>query len=281
MPLNAGDSRLAQLKVLKRDFDELSAAGHIREALAAREAFKEVEVQYYMQPSRDVAETVLSLNDVAIRSLSEGSIKSAKGVLAKSLKLLSPGNIPERARKELRAITLNNLSCCKMKEGASESCLNLLKQALDIEIALYEDDNPMHLISTSMNITVVLSNLGRHREALRYAEKSAQLLHEISKTSKKADMGEIPVFSLSLNGPIENALSDSDMNRSHIKCVAHYNLGVEQEHNRQPDRAIASYRRAQKYVEKGSALSYVIGDAIDQLSSGGTIVETSASTVGK
>ena len=257
------DSHLNQLKSLKREFDDLSRHGLLKEALECREAFAEIEAQYYLQPSRDVAQTVLSLNAVAIKSLAEGSTDAAKEVLGKSLCLLNPGNVPERARMELRAITLNNLSCCKMKQGSPDGCLNYLKQALDIELTLYDERAPANLVSTSMNMTVVLSNLGRHREALRYAEKCAHLLQQLAKSGTSTDIGKVPTFSLSLDGPAENVGLDAN-----IRCIAWYNLGVEQEHNRMPERAVSSYRRAQKYAEEGSMLFKMVGDAVIELEAG-------------
>ena len=73
LALSSGtDTHLEQLRTLKREFDQLSHQGHLKEALECREAFAEVEKAYYLSPARDVANSILALNSVAIKTLSEG-----------------------------------------------------------------------------------------------------------------------------------------------------------------------------------------------------------------
>jgi tetratricopeptide (TPR) repeat protein len=253
------DTHLEQLRTLKREFDQLSHQGHLKEALECREAFAEVEKAYYLSPARDVANSILALNSVAIKTLSEGDADGAKEVLVKSMRLLQSSNLPDRARLELRAITLSNLSCYELKHGSAERSLSCLLKAFAIEGALYEEGGPANIVSTSMNLTVVLSNLGRHREALRQAEKSCQLL---AKTRGTDAIDKVPIFNLAV-GSGEHVALDSN-----IRCIAFYNLGVEQEHNKMPERAVASYRRAQKYTEKGSALEKMVEGAMQDLGGG-------------
>lgn len=70
-------------------------------------------------------------------------------------------------------MTYNNLACYYRRVGRLHAALKYLKRALRIESRL---DRVVHPADTHVNICVVLSQLGRHAEALRHAQASERLV---------------------------------------------------------------------------------------------------------
>lgn len=78
-------------------------------------------------------------------------------------------------RLRLRAITLNNLGCYYKRRGKLHAALHCLERALKIEASAPSVENPA---GTHLNVCAVLSQLGRHAEALRHAGGAVRILEE-------------------------------------------------------------------------------------------------------
>lgn len=73
------------------------------------------------------------------------------------------------------AITLNNKACYYRKTGKLRTALQCLQEALSLEWKSRKEDT---LADTYLNLCAVLSQLGRHREALENVLFSITLLQE-------------------------------------------------------------------------------------------------------
>jgi tetratricopeptide (TPR) repeat protein len=72
-----------------------------------------------------------------------------------------------------RAVTYNNLACYYRRVGRLHAALKFLKKALSIEARLEKVTNPA---DTHLNVCAVLSQLGRHAEALRHCQAALRLI---------------------------------------------------------------------------------------------------------
>ena len=82
---------------------------------------------------------------------------------------------------KLLTITLNNLACYQKKKGLFRSALRYLSQILWIEKFYLKDES--YLSSTYVNLSTVLSAIGKHREALKFGKKALSLY--ISQSSQE------------------------------------------------------------------------------------------------
>ncbi len=80
---------------------------------------------------------------------------------------------PHAAVCKLLTVTLNNLACYQKKRGLFRSALRYLSQILWIEKFFLKDD--ACLASTYVNLSTILSSIGKHREALQFGKKALSL----------------------------------------------------------------------------------------------------------
>ena len=71
------------------------------------------------------------------------------------------------------AVTFNNLACMCRRQGRLQPALKYLKKCLRLEARLPMCDNPG---DTHLNMCAVLSQLGRHEQALEHSEAALILL---------------------------------------------------------------------------------------------------------
>jgi tetratricopeptide (TPR) repeat protein len=108
-----------------------------------------------------------------------------------------------------RAVTFNNLACFCRQQGRLHASLTYLQRALAIEQRLTHVDNPA---DTHLNLCAVLSQLGRHDEALQHSQAALQLLQD-------------ELF----GGPGGAAAAAQKPDRIAVLAIAYHNLGVEHE----------------------------------------------------
>jgi len=150
--------------------------------------------------------------------------KKAKTLLEEAETLTGKNScIPKSARRsKLRAVTLNNLGCFYKQMSKPHTAHKYLERALEIEATTPECDNPA---GTHLNLCAILSQLGRHAEALEHAECALELLSDGTPSSEKN-----PATS--------------------ITAIAYYNKAVEQEYLRLGEQALKSYSEAFQVAAK-------------------------------
>ena len=74
-----------------------------------------------------------------------------------------------------KAVTFNNMACYYRRVNKYRLALTYLQNALALELKL---DHPMSIADTHLNLCAVLSQLGRHTEALEHILLSIVLLQD-------------------------------------------------------------------------------------------------------
>mmetsp|Transcript_19527 Transcript_19527/g.39423 ORF Transcript_19527/g.39423 Transcript_19527/m.39423 type:complete len:290 (+) Transcript_19527:65-934(+) len=232
----------------EREFVQLQEAGDHDGAVRCLETVLRQE-QEAVQQMRD---TVLSslfeclavgYNTLGMKFLKDGNTVESCKFFEKAEALTDPANLhmTREARRVLRAVTYNNMGCFYKSMGKLHTALQYLKRAQAIEEQLQGHcQNPA---GTHLNLCALLSQMGKHKEALRHAERARQLL----------EVGEAPV-------------SGSDES---LICVAYFNMGAEYEHLRQSREALWSYERALEHSKhdlgEDHPLSLQISGCVEQL----------------
>ena len=124
------------------------------------------------------------LNIVGMAALQKNDCALAHELLLKGLLLTAAAGSAEgsgliqeeEARRRLRAVTYNNLGCFFRKRGKLHAALQVLDKALRLELLSEQVDTPA---VTHLNMSAVLSQLGKHRAAMQHAECAVALLHEV------------------------------------------------------------------------------------------------------
>lgn len=119
---------------------------------------------------------ILSSNQQALNHMKAGDLPRAQQLLKaaerQALGLLRAFG-PQPPACKLLTVTLNNLACYQKKRGLLRSALRYLSQVLWLEKFYLKD--AACLASTYLNLSTVLSALGKHREALRFGRQALAL----------------------------------------------------------------------------------------------------------
>jgi tetratricopeptide (TPR) repeat protein len=122
-----------------------------------------------------------------------------------------------------RAVTFNNFACFTRQQGRLHAALSYLQKALAIEQKLKHVDNPA---DTHLNLCAVLSQMGRHEEALTHAQSALGLLQD-------------ELF----GGPQGAAAAAAKPDRIAVLSIAYHNLGVEHEFLKQFTASLQAYTK--------------------------------------
>jgi len=142
---------------------------------------------------------------------------TALDLLLKSEKLCS-------TNEQGKAITYNNLACYYRRIGKLKKSLEYLEKALDLKKVIKATET---IADTHLNICAVLSQLGKHEQALEHAMAAIILLQE--------EM---------LNCVLKPDNPKPTKDKYSILAIAYHNMGVEQEFMKRNDTALVSYRKA-------------------------------------
>eukprot|EP01052_Picozoa_sp_SAG31_P028235 SAG31_NODE_2709_length_5210_cov_2.333203_2_plen_210_part_00 len=118
--------------------------------------------------------------------------------------------IPGPMRRELKAVTLNNLGCFYKEMKRYHLALEYCKSALDIERKLPVPLDVQSFASTHLNVCSILSNLRRHREALEHAQMALQLVE-------------------SDGDGLQSNTTEGYSSPMSVRTVAYYNMSVQYE----------------------------------------------------
>ena len=131
----------------------------------------------------------------------------------------------------LRAVTLNNLSIYYARTGQPHAALRCLQRVVkQSSTAAHADDVSVHV---ALNLTTVLADLGRHREALETAHGAVRSLTERARPPTGVGASGAPAR------PDASLLS-----------AAYHNLAVQQERLGHTQGQIASYKSALHLVKR-------------------------------
>lgn len=119
----------------------------------------------------DRSSDILSHNRTAMEALKAGDFSSAFVLLKEAEAWLHPSL---QSLWKLQAITFNNLGCFFKKARDHANAMAYLQQALRIELDHPEDYT--NVAGTYLNLCAVCSMVGRHKQALRQAQRALQVL---------------------------------------------------------------------------------------------------------
>lgn len=229
-------SRVEQLVLLKLDkkVDALHAAGRPSEALVLMDQALLSRVRAYGEGSGQVVAYIEQLalvqNSVAMAFLHKEQYSKCLHLLRKAEDLTAISSRLGAAQVQ----TLNNLACCYRRMGKVKKALTLLRQSLTI---LSHQDRLDARAVTHLNICAILSQLGRHQEALEHAKAAVlycqkQLLAGKLKASLASEQDQ-------------NALLTEKIV---VLGIAYHNLGVEEEFVGNLDSCLEWYYKALSLV---------------------------------
>ena len=204
----------------------LQRTGRYMEALECMERGLVLRQHFFGSDSDEVwnaCKTVGELcNMLAMTYLQQGEFRMAEQLLNKAAVL-------HQNDDSGLAVTYNNLACFYRRKGKLRTALKFLNKTLKIEAKLPSADNPG---DTHLNMCAVLSQLGRHEQALEHAQSALILLQEELFSPGKSEEDKV------------------QKDRLAVLAIAYHNIGVEQEYLKQTLESIRSY---QKGVEIATA----------------------------
>jgi tetratricopeptide (TPR) repeat protein len=187
--------------------------GQSREAVEYLESALQEKKEAYGSETESFKKAMVDLcdiyNDLASEMLERGELQTAITLLRKAEGI--------KVNKNCKVKTLNTLACYYRQIGKARIAESYLIKALEIQ---------GDLSNTHLNLCAVLSELGKHEDAMLHAMQAIVLLQDDIISSKK------------------------DPNRKcdeSIMAIAYLNLGVELEYLKRYDEAMGFYQRAQNF----------------------------------
>jgi len=216
----------------EREFIELQAAGDHDAAVRTVETVLRAEQQTVQQMQDTVLSTLferlaVGYNTLGMKSLKEGNVQESCRFFEKAEALTDPANLHMNAesRLVLRAVTYNNMGCFYKSMSKLHTALQYLRKAQKIEErSKGKCQNPA---GTHLNLCALLSQMGKHHEALQHAQLALKTLEDRPQ-KHEPEMEGAPVGS----------------NSESLICVAYFNMGAEYEHLKRPDEARFAYQKA-------------------------------------
>ncbi|KAE9017951.1 hypothetical protein PR002_g13245 [Phytophthora rubi] len=221
----------------------LKAFDCMERALVLRRHFFGIESEEVVQACRALAEMC---NLLAMSFLQQDNYAVTIDLLKKAEVLT------QRHHSAERATTLNNLACYYRRLGKLHSAMTSLKRALELEKIL---ENVRNAADTQLNMCAVLSQLGKHQEALEHAQEALITLQEGFIQSKHTT-------STSSGEHSEDDTSNSRLDRISVMCIAYHNVGVEQEFLKDYAESVSSYKKgiglAEQYLGENHSITTTI-----------------------
>ena len=234
--------RKAELETLKRLSEKaikLQQEKKYMEALTCMERGLVMRQHFFGSDSDEVWEACKTTgelcNFLAMAKLQEGETKIVEQLLKKAEILHQNDEVGQ-------AVTFNNLACFYRTQGKTKAALMYLKKTLRIESTLDTVDNPG---DTHLNMCAVLSELGRHKQALGHANQALILLQD-------------ELFSPGEDGEQKKIPSD----RLRVLAIAYHNIGVENEFLGSYGKAISTYEKGLKLAEAHLGAEHGICDTL-------------------
>lgn len=232
-------AELETLKLLDEKAVKLQKDGKYMEALTCMERGLVMRQHFFGSDSPEVWDACKSVgelcNFLAMSKLQEGEPKVAEQLLKKA-------EILHQNDEAGQAVTFNNLACFYRKKGKTKAALQYLKKTLRIESTLETVENPG---DTHLNMCAVLSELGRHKQALSHANQALIMLQD-------------ELFSPGDDGEQKEIATD----RLAVLAIAYHNIGVENEFLDAFPKAISSYQKGLKMAEAHLGAEHGISETL-------------------
>ena len=162
---------------------------------------------------------VLQMNKQAMDLLHREDYQKSLKILKETEKILNDHGYPQG--NELWGITYNNFGCIYKRVGNFKAALFYLSKALEMEIKNSYDAT--NLASTHLNISAILSSMGKHDNSLVHALAALKTLKSINVKSSNYIVSIV---------------------------ISYHSIGVENEHLRKYNEALAAYRMGWEIAEK-------------------------------
>ncbi|CAE7806977.1 unnamed protein product [Symbiodinium sp. CCMP2456] len=214
----------------------VDAAEHLEQAICVRQQLLGDDHEELLV---SIEKYVVSCNSWGVQCLSTGNYIAALELFKKAEAMTEADNVPNfKRRVVLRAVTFNNLCCYYRTRGKLNAALQFAEKALKIEEKYKEADSPAR---SYLNYGVLLSNSGRHGEALERVERAVAVLldqhrHEKAEATQKPEPTEI----------------------SQLLVVAHYNMFVEHLHLKQFASSLQCLQRAVSVAQNKLGTSHTL-----------------------
>eukprot|EP00903_Cladosiphon_okamuranus_P017064 g15726.t1 len=204
-------------------------------------------------------DTIVACNSLAMSALGRGNTERCRDLLTRAFEIASARqmrgrSIGDKRHKHddatdsggggdfvLQVLTLNNTACLHRRLGESKRALRCLRRAA--ELGRRSGGNE-HLEVTHLNACAVLSELGRHEEALEHARSAVYYGQELEEVGTRAGVpergGEAHLTSSSGAG------SRSRRARLATLAISYYNLAVELEYTHRYEACLRWYNEAVK-----------------------------------
>lgn len=210
----------------EREFVQLQAAGDHDSAVRCLETVLRMEQATVQQMQDTVLSTLferlaVGYNTLGMKHLKDGNTETSCKFFEKAEALTDPANLhmnPD-SRLVLRAVTYNNMGCFYKSMSKLHTALQYLRKAQKIEER--SNGKCQNPAGTHLNLCALLSQMGKHQEALTHAQRALKFL-EASPP------------------PPETGGSNSES----LVCVAYFNMGAEYEHMKKTSEALWAYKQA-------------------------------------
>merc|ERR1711920_529707 len=158
-------------------------------------------------------------NTLGMKHLKDGNTETSCKFFEKAEALTDPANLHMNSdsRLVLRAVTYNNMGCFYKSMSRLHTALQYLRKAQKIEER--SNGKCQNPAGTHLNICALLSQMGKHQEALQEGHLALKILEDTPQ-------------------------SDNGSNSDSLICVAYFNLGAEYEHLKNTIEAQRAYERA-------------------------------------
>lgn len=253
-----GNDALRPFVEAEREFVQLQAVGDHDGAVKCLETVLRAKQAVVQQMEDTVLSTLferlaIGYNTLGMKHLKDGNTEASCKFFEKAEALTDPANLHMNAesRLVLRAVTYNNMGCFYKSMSKLHTALQYLKKAQKLEEKSgIKCQNPA---GTHLNLCALLSQMGKHQDALQHADRALKLLEAQSGTAPVQTRQESPAGS----------------NSESLICVAYFNMGAEYEHLKKLNEALWAYQRAHEHClsELGQEhpLSQQISACLDQL----------------
>jgi len=224
--LDSVEASLRPFVEAEREFVQLQAQGEHEAAVRCLENVLRSE-QTIVQQLQDTFLSTLferlavGYNTLGMKHLKDGNTEVSCKYFEKAEALTDPANLHMNAdsRLVLRAVTYNNMGCFYKSMSKLHTALQYLRKAQKIEER--SNGKCQNPAGTHLNLCALLSQMGKHQEALQHAQLALNILEV---------QGPPP--------PGGESKSES------MICVAYFNMGAEYEHMKKMTEAFWAYDRA-------------------------------------
>lgn len=223
---------LKSLKAIDESSQKLQTEGKLMEALQAMEKSLILRGHVFGLKSEEVSLACKSVSEMcnylAMTFLQTNDFETVNNLLRKAAVLTDK-------HTDVRAVTFNNFGCFYRKKGKLRTALAYVRKAIQLEASL---EVCVRSADTHLNMCTILSELGKHQEALGHARTALKMLlmEMFGPEGYASATGD--------EGGSETPKLPAD--RVAVLVIAYHNLAVQLEHLKKYKKSLGSYEKAVK-----------------------------------